>query len=234
MLRRGVRDLLDLRSPSPLTGEYAVSGPSGPGQSGLRQSGQMGQMTAEEVRQQLEEAKVRAERRQAVEERVREMLLRGCWRAFGGLVGDSQFAGLGVVLVGVLAEVGACVGLPKEKERMQEVMATSVRVTGVKRGEVVERVYGGGDEDLGVLVGREEETATTRQEGQDEVATESHGGGDQVKELDRVTEEGKAKGAGVGAESTATTLSSKATEAREKKKKRRKKGNAIDDIFAGF
>lgn len=128
--------------------------------------------SAKEVRARFErEAQVRREK-EVWNEWIREVLIPRAYVAFTGLVGDTQFANLGVALVGVLADVVAAVGLPvkvdegdrvslKEDvrgggkagtEKARTLTATSRMVTGRMSGELVERVYN--SDDLGEVVER--------------------------------------------------------------------------------
>ncbi|EXJ62818.1 hypothetical protein A1O7_03258 [Cladophialophora yegresii CBS 114405] len=108
---------------------------------------------------------------------IREVLLPKAYLGFSSLVGDTQFANLGVVLVGVLADIVSVTGAPEpvkgrgdgpgdakmtETQRLQEMVATgearrleatSLRVTGLQSGELVERQYD--SDDLGEIVERD-------------------------------------------------------------------------------
>lgn len=135
-----------------------------------------GVSTAELVRQRFEkEASLRSQK-DVLEEHVREVLVPKCYITFSGLVSDSQFANLGVALVGVLSTIAAGadgVGLVKKKEiggraKRSDANAaapsrkalnpetwrgsltgTSTRVTGEDQGEVIGRVYDSGDGGIG-------------------------------------------------------------------------------------
>lgn len=107
-----------------------------------------------------------------LEEHIRESLVPQCYVSFTGLVRDTQFARLGITLVGLLSgiAVGANgVGLlkvvhenfstsrrsnvssrahsanHKESSLRKTLFATSTRVTGEDQGEVIDRVYDSGD-----------------------------------------------------------------------------------------
>ncbi|KAK5061354.1 hypothetical protein LTR84_007896 [Exophiala bonariae] len=129
---------------------------------------------AKDFRRRFElEAQVRRER-EIVGEWIREVLCPRCYVVFSGVVADTQFANLGVVLMGVLSEIAGVVGLPRSRtaetdEReslMQHAQATkkqartltahSLHVTGPDRGNLVERVYD--SDDLGEVVERQKDS----------------------------------------------------------------------------
>ncbi|EXJ72134.1 uncharacterized protein A1O5_04638 [Cladophialophora psammophila CBS 110553] len=135
-----------------------------------------GRMDAKVVRKRFErETQVRKEKEIWVDW-IRQVLVPKAYLGFSGLVSDTQFANLGVVLVGVLADVASSVGLPtlSRQEGAEEggleitptrrvqtetetvkarcLTATSIRVTGFQSGEVVERTYD--SDDLGEVVER--------------------------------------------------------------------------------
>ncbi|KAK5442598.1 Ribonuclease MRP protein subunit rmp1 [Exophiala xenobiotica] len=145
-----------------------------------------GTIDAKTVRKRFEqEAQIRRER-DVCNGRIREVLVPRCYVGFTGLVADKQFANLGVVLVGVLADVMSVVGPPtpsKEEDTSTSaegdgegvsmkmkmngkptsltVTATSLRITGLQSGELVERMYD--SDDAGEVVERtnkKEETQT--------------------------------------------------------------------------
>ena len=119
--------------------------------------------------------------------------------------------------------------------KQSSILATSLTQTGVDVGEVVERVFdGGGVEDSGRAVNREERigstTGTTRASEAPEdalkpelLAKDLHREGD-IGMRDRSENETVADGG----------LAGKKPAMMERKKKRRKKGNAIDELFAGL
>lgn len=137
------------------------------------ESNMPGRMTSEKVRQRFERETTLRGRKEVLEEHIREVLVPKCWVNFTGLVGDSQFANLGVVLVGLVGRIASGdggLGLPnwragegvrsvgigtkaaREKRTKQKgsfgggyVIGTSTRVTGEDQGEVVERSYDPGD-----------------------------------------------------------------------------------------
>ncbi|EXJ80281.1 hypothetical protein A1O1_08423 [Capronia coronata CBS 617.96] len=128
---------------------------------------------AKEVRKRFEqETQIRRER-DVWFDWIREVLIPRAYIGFTGLVGDTQFAALGVVLVGILADVMSVAGAPKRVEDddrhqagttnqnkilsndrgiARSLAATSLRVTGSQSGEVVERMYD--SDDLGEVVER--------------------------------------------------------------------------------
>ncbi|OCT55034.1 hypothetical protein CLCR_02977 [Cladophialophora carrionii] len=116
---------------------------------------------------------------------VREVLLPKAYIGFSSLVGDTQFANLGVVLVGVLADIVSVTPAPArgsgdrlggtkitESQNLREAVATgearrleatSLRVTGPHSGELIERQYD--SDDVGEIVERNtsEDDAKKRQ-----------------------------------------------------------------------
>ncbi|KAL2429054.1 hypothetical protein ABEF95_004745 [Exophiala dermatitidis] len=107
---------------------------------------------------------------------MREILVPRAYVGFTALVADTQFAALGLVLVGILADVMGVVGAPTPMDDWKEqhssgirgaptinapgviqplskiLTARSLRVTGSQSGEVVERMYD--SDDLGEVVER--------------------------------------------------------------------------------
>ncbi|KAK5191292.1 Ribonuclease MRP protein subunit rmp1 [Exophiala xenobiotica] len=144
-----------------------------------------GIIDAKTVRKRFEqEAQIRRER-DVCNERIREVLVPRCYVGFTGLVADKQFANLGVVLVGVLADVMSVVGPPtpskeentstsaegdrenvKMKMKMNgkptslTVTATSLRITGLQSGQLVERMYD--SDDAGEVVERSKKEDETQ------------------------------------------------------------------------
>lgn len=126
-----------------------------------------GARTSEQIRHNFEiEASLRSQK-EFVEEHVREALVPKCYVTFSGLVADSQFGNLGVVLVALLSEIvcgSGGVGPMRElhgeegyrlsksgkgeeaepeniSEWSRSLIVTSTRATGEDQGEVVQRVY---------------------------------------------------------------------------------------------
>lgn len=135
---------------------------------------------AHQVRQKFErEAELRSQH-EFREEHIREVLVPKCYLIFSSLVNDSQFANLGIVLVGLLAEVAAGehgVGLVKLSSVQAEsgfnimshdtvisyqtnpqyswVLGQSIKATGEDIGQVVERRYEQGVNDRRTLQDRD-------------------------------------------------------------------------------
>lgn len=134
---------------------------------------------AKETRRRFElEAQVRHER-ELMGERIREVLGPRCYVVFSGIVADTQFANLGLVLMGVLSEIAGVVGLPQDSgaemderqgliqgaqkttEQARSLTAHSLHVTGPERGTLVERVYD--SDDLGEVVERQRESSEVQE-----------------------------------------------------------------------
>ena len=164
-----------------------------------------------------------------------------------------------MVLLAILARVGKLVGLPapplhavselKPEPRPNIMLATGLTQMGVDRGEVVERACdSGGPEDHGLAVSREEsnvsrtrmttggqmveeagkansfdeETVTAARE---DIAESLLNAGDaELGARDKSASEAVARGIFAGQPIAVA----------ERRKKRRKKGNAIDELFAGL
>jgi hypothetical protein len=160
-----------------------------------------------------------------------------------------------VVLLAILARVGKLVGLPtpplrtasalKLEPRPNTMLATGLMQTGVDRGEVIERTCdsdepgdrglavsreegnismirvlagGQGVEEAGKADSLDEETATTARE--DNAGSLLNAGDGGLGVRDKPASEAVAPGSFAGVT--------------ERRKKRRKKGNAIDELFAGL
>ncbi|KAL2429047.1 hypothetical protein ABEF95_012476 [Exophiala dermatitidis] len=144
--------------------------------------GSVASIDAKQVRQRFEqETQIRRER-EVWHGWMREVLVPRAYVGFTALVADTQFAALGVVLVGILADVMGVVGAPTptpmeddQKARAQHrggirgvldgaqtttkaqplsktLMARSLRVTGSQSGKIVERMYD--SDDLGEVIER--------------------------------------------------------------------------------
>ncbi len=156
-------------------------------------------------------------------------------RAFSTLVADTQFSTLGVVLLAILARVGRLVGLPEPPPapelKPKTILATSLKQTGDDRGEVVQRTYK--SEEVGEVVSRA--MAEKKRENVDVgkiVDREAKDVGDAaISRSERISDADERKWHRSGKEA-AETVGTAGVET--KKKKRRKKGNAIDDLFAGL
>jgi hypothetical protein len=124
-----------------------------------------------DVRRRFElEAQVRRER-ENVGEWIRETLCPWSYVTFSSLVADTQFANLGVVLVGAVSEIAGVVGLPQGSgtevdecgyvlqgaqvatRQARSLTAHSLQVTGTEKGTLVERIYD--SDDLGEVVERQ-------------------------------------------------------------------------------
>lgn len=174
----------------------------------LREVGKAWQHEGSEgVRKRLARETELGRRKADVEGYVRDVLLTRCYLAFSAVVQDSQFAALGVMLLGTLASVGKEVGLPKVE--VEKIMGISLRQTGVDRGEVVAREYSspkpGGEDDVGEVLDRSA------------VLKERVRGDEDVESVE------------MQVESQGAVLAP----ARKEKKKKGKK-SAIDDLFAGL
>lgn len=136
--------------------------------------------------------------------------------AFRGLVGDGQFAVLGVVLLGVLGRVVRVLGvLGRMKGRNLAVVDQEdlgIGEVGEDLGTVVERAMGG---EFGEVVERDEHEGETEDDVRAPVETNA-----QPSEEFQDTR------------STAPTPRSKPCSSTKKKRKRT--GDAIDDLFAGL
>lgn len=134
---------------------------------------------AKDVRRRFElEAQVRRER-EILGAWIRETLCPRCYVTFSGIVADMQFANLGVVLMGVLAEIAGVVGLPQGTDSEQDgyadviqgtqvatrqarsLIAHSLQVVGAERGTVVERIYD--SDDLGEVIERRRDPPNVRE-----------------------------------------------------------------------
>ncbi|KAK5942150.1 RNase MRP subunit [Knufia obscura] len=205
------------------------------------------------------EATLRSQR-DVVGEYLREIVVPACYGGFGGLVGDGQFANLGVVLFGCLGEVvmgREGVGGPKGEEgeveggRYELVGGRAVGGRAVEsRGEEAGRARS--------LVGR-----STRVTGEDQgevierVYESGDGGGDEVGvPMPREEEGGLAMSTGAQEEQqpvekeSEISTSVKASrsihaseipakkrrrdESETKSKKKKKRKDAIDDLFSGL
>lgn len=150
--------------------------------------------SAEQTRLSFERQAELRSQREVLESWIRETLVPGCYVAFSSLVADTQFANLGVVLMGCLADVVEVVGLMKTVERVPAPPANkmenttrghdtyvtavegwSTAVTGPDMGVVVRRVYEGSDreveatektiqDDLGVIVKRQQLDSSRREQ----------------------------------------------------------------------
>jgi ribonuclease MRP protein subunit RMP1 len=105
---------------------------------------------------------------------LKERLVPRCWIAFSGVVGDNQYAALGLMLVGTLGRLGRVVGWEGEGEVVDvKVDVSKVQEMGRREGEDVHA----GEEDLGVPLLREEvmqtEEAQTKEDEKKDMRSES-------------------------------------------------------------
>lgn len=165
-----------------------------------------------------------------------------------------------MVLLAILARVGKLVGLPtpplrtaselKPEPRPGTMLATGLMQTGVDRGEVVERACdSGGPEDRGLAVSREESNAsmmgmTTGGQRVEEAGKANSLLDEETLTAARKSNAGSLLNASDGELGVRDKLVSEAVApgslaghpvgVAERRKKRRKKGNAIDELFAGL
>ena len=144
---------------------------------------------------------------------LRERLIPRCWVAFSGLVGDNQYAALGLMLLGTLGRLGRVVGWggEGEVEVAEEVVVVKEEVGGVGQEEEMQQQKGWGmevEEDLGVPLLREEVMQTEEA---------------QTKENEKMH---------VRPESEA--VSAEAENVPAKKKRKKKHRDAIDELFSSL
>ncbi|ETN40221.1 uncharacterized protein HMPREF1541_04497 [Cyphellophora europaea CBS 101466] len=153
LLRRRVAELLRLEV------ELFELRYGGRGDTGAGVGVDMG-VGAREVRRRFEREGILEERKGEVEGWVRERVLPGASVAVSGLVGDGQFAGIGLVLMGVLADVRALVGGPLERVAEMEARADGGRGVLLTTRQAAEDDEDGRAEDTGQVVQRREEADT--------------------------------------------------------------------------
>lgn len=204
---------------------------------------------ADDVRRGFErEAELRSQR-DFIEEHISQVLVPTCYVVFSALVGDSQFANLGLVLVDLLADIAAGehgVGLPAadKASSLFEIKASaqiadneedpgiqsswlvgqSTRATGEDMGEVIERKYEHGQDAL----------QADQQEDADKNDVEDFGHETvdaQTQKADAETPE-TATSTNIDQMVTSTKLVGPQTE--EKQRKSKKKKSKIDDLFSGL
>jgi hypothetical protein len=164
-----------------------------------------------------------------------------------------------VVLLAILARVGKLVGLPtpplhavselKPEPRPNTMLATGLMQTGVDRGEVVERACdSGGPEDHGLAVSREESNVSKTRITTDGQRVEEAGKANSFDEetvtaarediagplLNAGDAELGVRGKPASEAVAQGGLAGQPIAVAERRKKRRKKGNAIDELFAGL
>ena len=191
-----------------------------------RSSGTVGKGSeSESIRKRLQrEAELEVEKTE-VERLIRDVLLARCYIAFSTVVHDTQFAALGVVLMGALARIGREVGLPENKVDVEMVRGVSLRQTGVDTGEVVEREWSGSRSRSTLKLGGGSGGGTGDDDGKEM--------GDGVKPVqERLREDIDLVEVNMEAhaDSAGTATGSK----RKEKKKKKGKKSAIDDLFAGL
>lgn len=233
---------------------------------------------AQEVRKRFErETQLRREK-EVWTDWLREVLLPKAYLDFSVVVADLQFAHLGVVLIGVLTDVMKVVGAPKKQlevaddapegavvadtnqggngNKAQRLTATSLRVTGLQSGELVERQYD--SDDVGEVVERKNNNSISstseKQRKGDEPYSHGHAAtpaappsphlgpekaGETLTGINADLSAPRRKGQSTANTARITTVSSKQPEAKktrpkEKTKKSRGKATAIDDLFASL
>ena len=185
---------------------------------------------------------------------IREIVLVKCYAAFSAVVADVQFAPLGVVLMGVVGDVGGVVGLPEarleggEDELVRggdglgagEVAGWVRRETGRIKGaerevrfELGGRGGGVGDVDLGEIVARRDDAVELVADVVDDRFVQ------QNKESDADAGREKREAARFTQRRLAGTIPTPARTKRQDQagkrvEKKSKKKSAIDDIFADF
>lgn len=145
------------------------------------------------------------------EERVRflrERLIPRCWVAFSGVVGDNQYAALGLMLLGTLGRLGRVVGWDGDEQGMVEVVDVKVDVGQAREMGQREDEDVHAEEDLGVPLLREEVMQT--EEAQTKENEKKH----------------------VRPESEAVSVETDKLAA--KKKRRKKHRDAIDEVFSSL
>ena len=191
-----------------------------------RSSGTLGKGSeSESIRKRLQREAELEEEKTEVERLIRDVLLARCYIAFSTVVRDTQFAALGVVLMGALARIGREVGLPENKVDVEMVRGVSLRQTGVDTGEVVEREWSGSRSRSTLKLGGGSGGGTGDGDGKEK--------GDGVKPVqERLREDIDLVEVNMEAhaDSAGTATGSK----RKEKKKKKGKKSAIDDLFAGL
>ncbi|KAK4945137.1 Ribonuclease MRP protein subunit rmp1 [Elasticomyces elasticus] len=154
MLRKAITTLIAFNDEEHHLRQQHGAGPAGP-------------MDASQVRKRFEQESQIRRNREIWNEWIRETLLPRAYLGFTGLVADTQFAHLGVVLVGILADVMSVAGTPtalkgeqalraasstESRSKPTSLKATSLRVTGSQSGELVERMYD--SDDMGEVIER--------------------------------------------------------------------------------
>ncbi|KAJ9650616.1 RNase MRP subunit [Neophaeococcomyces mojaviensis] len=229
----------------------------------LSTTGSLGS-SADQIRQRFEREAALRSQREILEEHLRESLVPQCYVSFSGLVADSQFANLGVVLVSLLAEIAAGedgVGLMKDDAEAEPnlenvgppsvvqagtderpvkwgglLMGRSTKVTGEDQGEVVDRVY---DTDGGEA--ETEQMPVVEREGEFGGFSDDFDVQPQTRLAVAVSQSVMSRDsdvdlANMNISKTATPPRQENTDdVTSKKRKKKKKGqNALDDLFKGL
>lgn len=163
----------------------------------------------------------------------RTVIVRKWFGSFSQLVGDNQFAVLGLVLLGCLGRVCEVTGITEQM--VEEGEDVGVELRGFIEGQEVEKALGGsegdigvpiprdGDSDLGEAVMREGEVVLVKDEG--EVSTMLEEGSIPIIHTKAKPKKRKLQ------DSSEDGTPQKAT---RKTKKMAKKKDAIDDLFSGL
>ena len=186
---------------------------------------------------------------------IRETVLPRCYVAFSTVVADAQFAPLGVVLIGVVADVSKVVGMPTPRYGLQEEERVERSGNGLGGGEVAGRIRretgrgraaemdvrfelgvsegGTEDVDLGEIVVRDGDDVVDVADVADNRLVEHNEESD--VDVDMAKREGSRFTQRPLASSPQTPARTKRQgQAGKSIKKKSKKKSAIDDIFADF
>jgi ribonuclease MRP protein subunit RMP1 len=136
---------------------------------------------------------------------LRECLLPRCWEAFSGLVGDNQYAALGLMLLGTLARLGRVLGLDLKAEEVVGDLDVGSEASREENMAVLGNEDVRVDEDLGVPLAREDIVGTA--EAQNEKENTRLQGETAVVETEKLP---------------------------PKKKRKKKHRDAIDELFSGL
>jgi ribonuclease MRP protein subunit RMP1 len=139
---------------------------------------------------------------------LREWLLPRCWEAFSGLVGDNQYAALGLMLLGALARLGRVLGLDLKAEEAAGEPNVGHEASREENMAVLGHEGVRVDEDLGVPLAREEIVETAEaQKKQNEKENARSQGEAAVVETEKLP---------------------------PRKKRKKKHRDAIDELFSGL
>ncbi|KAF2219707.1 hypothetical protein BDZ85DRAFT_298638 [Elsinoe ampelina] len=170
---------------------------------------------------------------------MRDVLFPRAWRGFSQLVADGRFAVLGTVLLAVLGEMGRVTGVTRGMEE-EEAQREVERVLERCGGEWEDAGGGlGGEEDVGMVVGREGEEGDVgevveREDGEGDVEGVAKDVRDETVEQE--AKEPKSLPQPVMEQKLKKRKVDDAVKVKDKAKKRKKRegGDAIDDLFAGL